>query len=373
VLIAYDLRFAADHFTGIGTHAYALLRAMLERPGDEHYAVLWNPRLDSRRYDVREFVSHPRVRWVERRIAPLGPLSAWEVGSWLRHVRPDVYLSPYVLLPEGARCPCVLTVHDVHPLRRHDELPFVRQWIYRIMMSRARSASAIVTSSEFSRREIVELMHALPDRVHAIRLGVPPRARSTPPRRPAGLPEGPFALVVGDNRPRKNLAALARAWARFGDSPPLRLVGAGPAIPRHPSLSALAARERAQGVTALGWVDEPELGWLYDNATLVLFPSLYEGFGFPLAEAFDRGLPAVVADIPTLREVGEGAATFVPAGDDQAWAESIGRIAADARARIELREAGLRRAAELDYRTTAAQTLALLREVARVDTSGGPR
>ena len=74
MLIAYDLRYAADHFTGIGTHAFALFEALLELPGEERYAVLWDPRLDDRRYGVTRFASHPRVHWTERAASPLTPL-----------------------------------------------------------------------------------------------------------------------------------------------------------------------------------------------------------------------------------------------------------------------------------------------------------
>jgi alpha-1,3-rhamnosyl/mannosyltransferase len=109
-------------------------------------------------------------------------------------------------------------------------------------------------------------------------------------------------------------------------------------------------------------VGEAELEWLYGHATVVLFPSLYEGFGFPLAEAFARGIPAIAADIPTLREIGEGAAEFVPAEDPGAWAATVAALAAEPARRDALRDAGRVRARALDYRTTAANTLALLRE-----------
>src|SRR5207247_6781032 len=126
----------------------------------------------------------------------------------------------------------------------------------------------------------------------------------------------------------------------------------------------------ASGVRALGWVEEPELEWLYRNATVVLFPSLYEGFGFPLVETFARGVPALAADIPALREIGDGVVEFLPPLEDAAWADAVGRLAASAEARTSRREAALRRAAEFDYRRTAEETLALVHEAAGVDRLG---
>ncbi|MBI5710197.1 MAG: glycosyltransferase family 4 protein [Candidatus Eisenbacteria bacterium] len=362
VTIAYDLRYAADHFTGIGTHAWCLIEALLELPGEERYVVLWDPRLEHRRYDPSLIAAHPRVTLVERRYGPLHPLGPVQVGAWLRKLRPDVYLSPFFFLPVGAPCPCVLTIHDLWPLRMPGGLSPVRGAIYRWSLERARRARFIITSSEFSRREIVELMRMPGARVTCIRLGTPTRRAAAAPRRPLALPDGRYALVVGDNRPRKNLDVLAHAWAAFGEAPPLRLVSAGPVDRRYPSLPELAARARARGVVGLGWVNEGELEWLYAHADLVLFPSLYEGFGFPLVEAFDRGLAAVAADIPTLREIGSGGARLVAPDSPEAWAGEVRRLAADRDARTLLGEAGRRLAAGMTYGRTAEATLRVLRD-----------
>jgi glycosyltransferase involved in cell wall biosynthesis len=362
--IAYDLRYASDHFTGIGTHAWELFTRLLELPGNERYVVLWDPRAQHRRYDAPALSRHPRVEWHAHPWHPIRPVDVLRVGRWLRATRPDVYLSPFYLLPWRAPCPCALTLHDVSPLRRPGEQPWLTRLLFRVSMPRTRTADVILTSSAFSRQEIITLLHAPAARVRCVPLGVPRTAAPAEARRPHALGEGPFALVVGDNRPRKNLAVLARAWALFGAEPPLALVSAGPAFARHPSLPQLAARAGARGVTGLGWVDGAELEWLYRHATLVLFPSHYEGFGFPLVEAFSRGLPVVAADSATLVEVADGAAALVPPDAPGPWAEAVRRLARDGPAREALRVGGLRRAAALDYTRTAEQTLDVLREVA---------
>ena len=100
------------------------------------------------------------------------------------------------------------------------------------------------------------------------------------------------------------------------------------------------------------------------DATLVLFPSRYEGFGFPLAEAFERGLPVVASGIPVLREIGEGACVFLDPDDADGWAAAILRLAGSGRERESLAAAGRVRAGELRYEDTARATLALLRETA---------
>src|SRR5262245_39058150 len=175
LLIGFDLRYAADHFTGIGTHAFALFEALLALPGDERYAVLWDPRLEHRRFDLTRFADHPRVCWAERAAGPLHPLGMVATAAWLRSCRANVYLSPFYLRPPAAPCPCLLTIHDVWPLRLREGLGGWRGIAYRASLTWARGAHTIITSSQFSRREIVELLHMSERRARAIRLWAAPR------------------------------------------------------------------------------------------------------------------------------------------------------------------------------------------------------
>jgi glycosyltransferase involved in cell wall biosynthesis len=157
-------------------------------------------------------------------------------------------------------------------------------------------------------------------------------------------------------------------WARFGSSPPLALVGAGPVDPRHPDLSAFARRTGVQAFV-FGRVPEPQLAWLYRHATLLLFPSRYEGFGSPLAEALDHGVPAIVSDIPAFREIGEGAAHFVAPDRVAVWGEAVAALAADSGERERMRDAGRRIAARLTYEQTARDVLGSLRDAVAGGTS----
>ncbi len=361
--IAYDLRYATDHFAGIGTHAYALLQSLLELPGDDRYAVLWNPSLENHRFDVARIARHPRVSWHEHSIPPTHPVGVLRVGSWLRRIRPSVYFSAFYLRPLGAGCPSVLMLHDVWPLRYREGLSSVNHLLYRASLALAAGARFIITSSEFSRDEVLALTGIRSERVRAALQGVVHSAPAAPTR-PARLPDGvqSFALVVGDNRPRKNLALLARIWGRVDFELPL--VSAGPTDPRFPTLTGFAGAD-TRDVYALGWVSPGELEWLYRNARLLLFPSRYEGFGAPLVEAFAHDLPVVASTAPALREVAGGAAAHAPPDDDVAWIDAVRRLATDEQERSRRIAAGRLRAGELDYRRTAQETLAVLRDAAQ--------
>ncbi len=372
MIVAYDLRYAADHFTGIGTHAYCLLEALLALAGPERYAVLWSRGLTSSRFDAESLRRHPRVEWIERPLAPLGLPALWRVGRLMREIRPAVYFSPFYFLPINPGCPCVLTLHDVRSLRLPGGLKLWPRTLYRLSLARAAHARFIVTASEFSKREIEELSTLGPEQVRVVRLGVPASWARLSPRRPAALPDEAYALLVGINMPHKNLATLASAWSQVEGSPPLRLVAAGPVDPRYPDLGALIGARNAGRVTSLGRVGEDELEWLYRNATLVLFPTLYEGFGLPMVEAFAHGAPVVASDIPPLREAGEGVARFVEPLDSATWAREVCRLAGDPEARHSMADAGRVRAAEFTYEHTARATLEGLREAAGLPAAVSP-
>jgi glycosyltransferase involved in cell wall biosynthesis len=369
--IAYDLRYASDHFPGVGTHAFRLLQALLELPGGERYAVIWNPGLVNSRFDFDPLPRHSRVDWIETGAPAIGATTPFWTGRLLRRIRPALYFSPFYLSPWGAGCARVLTLHDVLPLELPEASYARGRLLYRVALLGTKRADAVMTSSEASRRQIVRRAGIAESKVHTVHPGVVAPA-PVAGARPRGLPERAFALVVGINKPHKNLETLARAWKRFGPNPPLDLVGAGPEDPRYRGLAVLARQHGASRVTALGRVTEPELWWLYRNATITLFPSLAEGFGFPLLEAQAAGSPVLAADVPVLRELGADAARFVAPREDSEWAAAIRELAGDTSLRRTMADAGRARAAEFRYARTAREYLTVFRNVARPRGEGSP-
>ena len=361
--VVYDLRYATDHFPGIGAHAHALLAALLKLPTDDRFRVLWRPTDHASRFDTGSFASHPRVDWTPVDAPALGVRAPFATGDRLRRLGGDVYLSPFYLEPVRALMPAVLTLHDAMHLAPEVRSPFGVRVRFALALRRARGAAAVLTSSRFSRDELIRRAGFAAERLHVVPLGVPPRWPGAV-ERPVGVPERAFALVVGGNRPHKGLATLARAWTRMGEARLVDLVSAGPLDPRFPSLDGLARRERAPGTHTLGQVSPGALEWLYVNALFLVLPSAYEGFGLPLLEAAARGTPVIASDIPALREIGEGAVRFVPAGDDAAWADAVASLAADAPERERLRRAGLERAAGHDYADVARRIRDVLAAVA---------
>jgi glycosyltransferase involved in cell wall biosynthesis len=169
----------------------------------------------------------------------------------------------------------------------------------------------------------------------------------------------PYILALGNIHPRKNLARLLAAYSclRQSQENAPALVWAG--IPRWDS-SELLAQARAAGVLLPGFVAQADLPALYRQATLLVYPSLYEGFGLPPLEAMACGTPVVTSNTTSLPEVvGEAALTVDPTSTEEITA-AMARLLDDASLRRHLRQAGLARAAEFTWSRTAESLLASL-------------
>jgi glycosyltransferase involved in cell wall biosynthesis len=238
--------------------------------------------------------------------------------------------------------PLVVTVHDLAVLRHPETF---NQWTRRYSRSCvprvARAASRIVAVSEFTKRELVELLGTPPGKVTVIPNGV---AGVFSPDGPTV--EGDYVLAVGTLEPRKNLERVQVAARMAGVE--LRVVGA-------------RGWGRVQAAGWLGRVPDDELARLYRGAKCVVYASLYEGFGLPIAEAMSCGTPVVTSRGGATEETAGGAAILVDPYDPAAIAAGI----AEAHARRdELRHLGLERVRGLTWEAAAAATADVYREAA---------
>ena len=227
-------------------------------------------------------------------------------------------------------------------------------------------ASAIVAVSEFAKAEAVRHFGVDPDRVVVIHSGpglgsvpAPPRADSADGSR--RVFERPYLLFVGNFTASKNVPFLVRAYQQA--DVPVDLVLAGRPLDDMDAIDrTLRATRAPQRVHVIAEPTDADIARLYAGATAFVFPSLYEGFGFPPLEAMARGCPVLASDIPSLREVaGDGA--LLLALDETAWSEGIRRIVSDQGLRNDLRERGRRNVERYSWRQTARGVCALLESV----------
>lgn len=241
---------------------------------------------------------------------PLPPVE-WLTG------RIDVFHATNFVLPPTARAAGVVSVHDLS-FDRHADTVDANVLRYRELVPRGlKRAQVCLTLTEATAEEVRE-RYAHP-RVMVARPGVEPAwFEQAPP--PPGLPAS-YVLFVGSVEPRKNLPVLVEAMRQLPDAPPLVL--AGPAG-WGPTLDTTGV-----DVVRTGYLSDAELRSVVAHASVMAFPSRHEGFGLPPLEAFACGVPAVVSDLPVLREVLGEHATYVPVGDAEALADGLARALAD--------------------------------------------
>src|SRR5205823_8918208 len=166
--------------------------------------------------------------------------------------------------------------------------------------------------------------------------------------------EPPFFLAVGSLAPRKNLATLVRGYREaLARRPDLteRLVIVGKEWIAAESIYEETAELRRNGrVLFTGHIDDEELVGLIQHATCLAYPSVYEGFGLPPMEAMGAGTPAIVSDIPVMREVHSQASMFAPPLDPSGWADALLRLATDRAFRDELARRGKARTEQFTWR-----------------------
>jgi len=283
----------------------------------------------------------------------------------------DAILYPYWPSPPfrlSNAPPAAIFVHDLAFHVRPAEVPWQQRMYFRVVLPRAlHQAAAVLVPSEATRKDLLRV-YPFADLDKKVEV-VPEGLTASPP--PGPLPEGVdpgFLLAVGTIEPRKNYPRLLAAYRQLRGRGSLPFIINGrPGVPQlviagragwsyGDALQRIAAEP---GVRYLGHVDEPTLAALYESASVLALPSLYEGFGLPVLEAMARGVPSVIGSTGALPELAQGAAVAVDAENVDAIAAGLERLLADEPLRKKLGEEGRRRA--------AGTTLAALRRIARPD------
>lgn len=288
----------------------------------------------------------------------------------------DLLHGTHFELPPSTKIPLVLTVHDVIALKRPDFFPDAKTTKYNtafLLPDSLRRADRIITVSEHTRRDLVEFFPFVEDRVRVIRHGRPEGiSRIDDPatinamKKNYGV-KGPYVLYpVGSIGPRKNLERTLGAFAAFKrDFPEHELVLSG--VGGFPdSLKELAKKlEVSHSVKLVRYEAESDYAAMLSGATFVVYPSLYEGFGMPVVEAFAAGAPVIASNVTSVPEVAGDAAVLVDPEDSDAMAEAMTRFAGSDELRAEYSQKALRRAEDFSWKRAARETLDIYRELIR--------
>jgi len=355
--------------SGIGRYLDRLLAALPTALGTDELVVYAGHTASPA--DTALFTGWRRA-WVSTDRPPLR--IAWEHAALplaARRDRLDLFHGTMNVLPRFLPCPSVVTIHDLAFLRWPQQVPARR---YRYLSTAVRAASKraahIITVSEATKADAVELLGIDPGRITVAHLGVD--SRFHPPSEEDLLlfmtdqaTDAPYILAVGNLEPRKNLPGLLRAFAQLAPDVPHKLVLVGAEAWLTGEIHATLDRLRLGGrVRMTGFVSDDDLPLWYGAADLFVFPSLYEGFGLPVVEAMACGVPVVTSNVSSLPEVAGDAAVLVDPRDVDAIADGLCRVLTDADLSRRLRQSGRERAARFTWEETAARTVAVYREVA---------
>lgn len=267
------------------------------------------------------------------------------------------------------KTPFVITVHDVARFRFRlaEETPSERIGLW-LDKKGIKGASLIIAVSQFTKRDLIELLKVPPDKVAVVYNGINHRVFYPREKKPLG---SPYLIYAGSERPRKNLGRLLEAFAKLKrEFPELKLVkvGEGGRDPRFRQATLAKVKELGlEGeVNFVGHLRDDELAEYYSGALCMVYPSLYEGFGFPPLEAMACGCPVAVSRATSIPEVvGDAGLLFDPCNVEE-MAEAIKRIITDEELRKKLIERGLERSKKFTWQRTAEKTWQLYRRLAEI-------
>jgi glycosyltransferase involved in cell wall biosynthesis len=282
----------------------------------------------------------------------------------VRRERLDLLHSLGTTAPVRPGVASVVTIHDVIYATHEAHTRVMRLGMQLVVPLAVRSADRVITPSQASARAVVEHLGIPPGRVDAVHSagGLPPgpATEEAELRRRYELGPAPLVLSVSARRPHKNLGRLLEAFSRLTQEPRPLLVLPGYSTPFEDQLRAaidlLGLRER---VRMLGWVPDEDLEGLYAAASCFVFPSLAEGFGQPVLEAMERGVPVACSGVSSLPEVGGDAVLYFDPLDVEAIAAAIESLLADRALAERLAAAGRERAMSFSWERTARETAAV--------------
>lgn len=329
--------------------------------------------LANRRFDVTTFVSEQAPRNIlpgsETNHCHVVPLTqrrgamrvVWQqtmLPRLIRRHRIDVMYSPCYTLPLAAKVPSVLTVHDMIAWKRPDLCPLRNVVHFRSLVGASvRKAACITVPTETVKEDLLNILGVSPSKVHVVNWGVDcelqpieANAAKSVVKESFGI-DFPFILSVGCLERKKNLAMLLKAARQLK----LPVVHVGPTCRQSKQIQKQLRHEAENSCHFLGYVSNEQLSALYSATEVFVFPSIIEGFGLPVVEAMQFGVPVIASDTPALLEVCGGAALHVPANDSDALAEQIKQVIEDSQLKSSLIQRGLERSRTYTWNRSISQ------------------
>lgn len=367
--IAVDARPLSIPRTGIGRYTDELLRRLLQT---EHHWFLYSDRPLLRELPEQDNLTIRTGRSSRRITGTLYP--QWIYPRWARRDRIDVFWSPRHHLPLAlsSSIRTVLTLHDLVGFIAPETMTRMGRQLETWLTPRSvRKTDALIVDAASTLRDLDRVLGYGVDKASVVPLGASINALSEVMPRPLAQD---YFLFVGTQEPRKNLVRLLHAFAAQASSmPDVKLVlagGAGWGDQLEQQITELAIGDR---VILTGRLDEASLHSYYRSALALVLPSLYEGFGLPLLEAMQYGVPVVTSNCSSMPEVAGDGGILVDPRDCGSIGDALRRMASDPALHRGLAVAARAQAAHFSWDASAAQTLAILENGAPQDAGASRR
>lgn len=353
--IAIDCRWIFPKISGIGKHTENLTRGLSEIDRHNHYLLLKDPLVSYGLFSLANQIRLPKL---------------------LKRLDVDIYHSTNFMIPLflSRKIKVVVTIHDLIPFKFPQYTPHAKKtkfnWLFKLIIKKViKRADMIIAVSNTTANDIVECFGVPKDKIKVVYNGISPEFFSkrkqntdngyTPPPKTKVLVGG-YILFVGRQDPYKNLTGLIHAYAKllndYGITEKLLIVGKKD--PRYPEVPQLVDKLNLKdNVEFYGYVNSKELLKLYQNASLLVLPSLYEGFGMPPIEAMACGVPVVVSNTPALVETVNDKAIVTDPSDANKLADSMYKVITDKSLREKLSQDGKIHAQKFTIENMAKETL----------------
>jgi len=338
---------------GLGTFTYELVSRFVKNHPEHSFYLL------AERNKTGRLIEAPNVVYVNRGLPARHPILFYnwferDVPAMLKQVEADVFFSPEGYLSLRSPVPQVCTLHDLNFEAFPEFFDWANRWYYRHFFPKyARKARRIITVSEFSRQDIVQ-RYAVPiEKIDLVYNGISSDFHSV--KDPTNsypamqwIGKDPYFIFIGGIYPRKNLLRVLQAFEQFKRNVPgmhrLLLVGNTYRESRE-ILEYHSTMDFKESVVFTGRIeDRPLVTSLLQHALALVYVSLYEGFGLPIAEAMRCGCPVLTSSVTSMPEIAGGAALLVDPTDVKQISSAMNTLATDENMRLKLAQQGEKRA-----------------------------
>jgi len=359
--ICIDMRPSLSHPTGVGVYLLSLVQALsgIDQENQYHlFSASWKERFPVSSYPSN-FHIHDR-KWPVRVLNYCWNYLSLPTMESLVGCSLDVVHSSTPLVIPARRARRVTTVYDLYFYKnpagavREMQSTFPRK-----VKEHSLRSDAIIAISDYTKRQLIELLDIPSSRIYTIKLGIDPfflECASVEEKRDVlsrfRIP-GPYLLFVGTQEPRKNLAVLTEAFRNLREKN-IHLVLAGPQ-----GWNVSPEELSGQRVLKTGYVSRRDLRALYQQALAVVFPSIDEGFGLPVLEGMASGVPVIASRIPAFQEVCNDSCAYFDPTNAEELTRRIEQVIEQSDLRQSMIAKGTLRVKNFSWKETAQKTLDL--------------